>query len=159
MEGLLGSIATIARESVTSMSDIVWAINPARDNLLDLMRRMRRHAEEIFVPRDIELHFHAPETSLKVGVDVRRDLLLIFKEAINNVVRHAQCSRVEIDLRLEGPRLVLAIVDNGVGFDTALDSEGQGLMSMRRRAHRLRGTLAIVSGTGRGTRLTLAIPK
>jgi len=159
MEGRLGSIATIARESVASMSDIVWAINPARDNLLDLIRRMRRHAEEIFVLRDIELQFRAPETSVKLGVDVRRDLLLIFKEAISNIARHAHCSRVEIDLRLEGSRLVLEIVDNGVGFDSALDSEGQGLMSMKRRAQRLRGTLAIVSRAGLGTSLTLAIPR
>ena len=56
----LASIASIARESVSSMSDIVWAINPARDSLLDLVRRMRQHADEVFTLRDIELHFNAP---------------------------------------------------------------------------------------------------
>ena len=81
---------------------------------------------------------------------VRRDLLLIFKEAVNNAARHSGCSRVEIDLRVEGTRLALTIADNGAGFDTSLESEGQGLMSMRRRAQRLGGTLEVTSGTRRG---------
>jgi signal transduction histidine kinase len=159
-DGPLGSIARIARESVASMSDIVWAINPARDSLLDLTRRMRQHAEEIFTLRGIELRFSAPGTydELRLGVDVRRDLLLIFKEAVNNSARHSRCSRVEIDQRVEGSRLVLTVVDNGGGFDPSLESEGQGLTSMRRRAQRLKGTLEITSGTDAGTTVTLTIP-
>ena len=58
-DGPLTSIARIARESVSSMSDIVWAINPARETLLDLIRRMRQHADEIFTLRDIGLRFDA----------------------------------------------------------------------------------------------------
>ncbi len=159
-DGPLMSIARIARESVGSMSDIVWAINPARDSLLDLTRRMRQHADEIFTLRDIALRFDAPgaHDSVRLGVDVRRDLLLIFKEAVNNSARHSGCSRVDIDLRVEGPRLVLSLVDNGSGFDTSLESDGQGLMSMRRRAHRLKGTLEIASSAGAGTTVRLSIP-
>ena len=59
-EGPLASIAVIARESVSSMSDIVWAINPARESLLDLIRRMRQHADQVFTSRDIELRFSGP---------------------------------------------------------------------------------------------------
>jgi ligand-binding sensor domain-containing protein/signal transduction histidine kinase len=158
-DGALASISRIARESVSSMSDIVWAINPSRESLRDLIRRMRRHAEEIFTLRDIELRFTTSgvQDNLKLGVHVRRDLLLIFKEAVNNSARHSRCSRVEIDLRVEGPRLVLAIVDNGVGFDPSIESDGQGLMSMRRRAHSLGGTLEVTSGSGIGTRITLEV--
>ena len=96
----------------SSMSDIVWAINPKRESLLDLTRRMRQHADEIFTLRDIELRFNAPGAadSLRLSMDVRRDLLLIFKEAVNNAARHSQCSRVDIDLRVDGSRLVLAVV-------------------------------------------------
>ena len=160
-DGPLTSIARIARESVGSMSDIVWAINPARDSLLDLTRRMRQHADEVFTLRDIALRFDAPgaHDSVRLGVDVRRDLLLIFKEAVNNAARHSGCSRVDIDLRVEGSRLVLTLADNGVGFDTSLESEGQGLMSMRRRAHRLKGTLEIASSAGAGTTVRLSIPR
>ncbi|MGE5815792.1 MAG: two-component regulator propeller domain-containing protein, partial [Acidobacteriota bacterium] len=159
-DGPLVSISRIARESVGSMSDIVWAINPSRESLRDLIRRMRRHAEEIFTLRDIELRFAAPgaQDSLKLGMHERRDLLLIFKEAVNNAARHSRCSRVEIDLRVEGARLVLAVADNGLGFDTSIESEGQGLMGMRRRAHGLGGTLEVTSGKEVGTRITLEVP-
>jgi signal transduction histidine kinase/ligand-binding sensor domain-containing protein len=156
----LASIASIARESVSSMSDIVWAINPARESLLDLTRRMRRYADEMYTLRGIQLRFSAPEATdhLKLGVDVRRDLLLIFKEAVNNSVRHARCSSVTIDLRVEGRTLRLAMHDDGRGFDTSAEREGQGLLSMERRARRLKGRLEIVSGTGNGTDLTLELP-
>jgi signal transduction histidine kinase len=160
VEVSMASIARIARESVSSMSDIVWAINPARDSLLDLVRRMRQHADELFTLRDIGLNFRTPGAgdSLKLGVDVRRDLLLIFKEAVHNAARHSECSHVDIDLRVEGARLVLSVSDNGTGFDTSEENDGHGLASMTRRADRLRGTLDVRSFETGGTSVTLSIP-
>lgn len=83
---------------------------------------------------------------------------MIFKEAVNNSVRHARCSRIEIDLGVDASTLRLVLRDNGVGFDTAADRDGQGLTSMQRRANRLRGRLEIVSGAGDGTTLRLELP-
>jgi signal transduction histidine kinase/ligand-binding sensor domain-containing protein len=156
----LSSIARISRDSVASMSDIVWAINPNRDSLLDLVRRMRRHAEEIFTTRDIALEFRAPgaDDHLKLGVDVRRDLFLIFKEAVNNVARHSRCSHVEIDFRAEDSELLLQVSDNGAGFDTTRESEGEGLMSMSRRARAGGGSLEIESRSGGGTTIKCRVP-
>jgi signal transduction histidine kinase len=157
--GPLSSIARIARESVSSMSDIVWAINPKRESVVDLIRRMRQHADEVLTSRAIALRFdamHVPGT-LRLPMDVRRDLLLIFKEAVNNAARHARCSTVTIDLRVERSRMTLAITDDGVGFDTSAAGDGNGLDSMRRRAARLRGTLDIASAPG-ATTLTLTFP-
>jgi signal transduction histidine kinase len=158
--GALTSIASIARESVSSMSDIVWAINPKRETLLDLTRRMRQHADEVFTMRSIELRFNGPAgtEARKLGIDVRRDLLLIFKEAVNNAVRHSGCSVVDIDLAVEHSRLILKVTDNGQGFDQSRDSEGQGLTSMQRRAKRLKGILEITSGSGGGTTVAVAVP-
>jgi signal transduction histidine kinase len=157
-DGPLASIARIARESVSSMSDIVWAVNPARDSLLDLIRKMRQHADEIFTMRGIEMHFDAPAAAdtLKLGVDVRRDLLLIFKEAVNNAARHSRCSVVKIAVRVEGSRLALAVIDNGVGFDISGHQNGHGLTSMQRRAHELNGQLDITSTTGVGTTIRVS---
>jgi signal transduction histidine kinase len=159
-DGPLSKIARISRESVASMSDIVWAINPERDSLLDLVRRMRLHAEEIFMSREIGLDFHAPgvEQNLKLGVDVRRNLFLIFKEAVNNAARHSHCSQVEIELRIEGSWLSLEVADNGVGYDISIESRGQGLMSMQRRTQSLGGELEISSSANQGTTLRLRIP-
>jgi signal transduction histidine kinase/ligand-binding sensor domain-containing protein len=160
VSGSLQAIAEIARESVASMSDIIWAINPQRDSLIDLTRKMRQHAEEVFVQRGIELKFIAPDPApdLKLGLDVRRNLYLVFKEAVNNAARHSDCARAEIELRVEEARLRLTISDNGRGFDPAARTEGNGLLSMRRRADDLGGELSLESSVGAGSRLRLTIP-
>ena len=156
----LSSIAGIARESATSMSDIVWAISPERDTLQDVVRKMRDHAEEVFEARDIALALDLPdvEQPVKVGVNLRRDLYLIFKEAVNNAVRHSGCTQISIALRIVGTRLILEVVDNGTGFEALVETDGNGLASMRRRAERLEGTLAIESTPGAGTTISLAMP-
>lgn len=156
---LLPSIADIARESVASMNDIVWAISPEHDSLVDLTRRMRRHAEEVFALRDIDLDFTAPtsDSDLKLSVGARHDLLLIFKEAINNAARHSRCTKIEIDFRCDHSGLHLRIKDNGQGFNqAALNGAGHGLRSMQRRAAELGGTLTIQSNAG--TRVEFALP-
>jgi signal transduction histidine kinase/streptogramin lyase len=161
VESPLLSIANISRESVASMSDIVWAINPKRDTLLDLTQRMRRFATEIFSPRGIEFQFHAPEVDddLKLGADVRRDFFLVFKEALNNVVRHSACTSASIDFQVERSWLVLTVRDDGRGFDPEIASEGQGLLSMTRRARGLGGELQVHSKPGEGTEICLRVPR
>jgi two-component sensor histidine kinase len=156
----LTSISRIARESVSSMSDIIWAIDPKRDSLLGLTRKMRQHADEVFTVRDIELQFNAPtpSDSMRLGVDVRRDLLLIFKETVNNAARHSRCTTVTIDLEVDNSRLLLRIVDNGIGFDQSIESEGLGLRSIKRRTAALGGTLSINSNPGVETIVQLTIP-
>ncbi len=153
------SIARISRESVAAMSDIVWAINPQRDSLGDVVRRMRLHAEESCLPQDIQLEFHAPEDAgLKLGIETRRSLYLIFKEAINNATRHSGCWRIEVGLSLDKDYLLLRINDNGLGFDPTDESDGNGLLSMRRRAEALGGELEIESSVGNGTTVGLRLP-
>ncbi|HZI48177.1 MAG TPA: ATP-binding protein, partial [Pyrinomonadaceae bacterium] len=154
----LTSIAEIARESVASMSDIVWAIDPQRDSLRDLVRKMRQHADEVFTLRNIDLEFNASEQDLKLGVNLRRDLLLIFKEAVSNAARHANCSRVVIDLTVDNGRLLLRLSDNGRGFDPTAESAGHGLISMQRRTQRLGGTYEIDSVQNRGTMISVNLP-
>jgi ligand-binding sensor domain-containing protein/signal transduction histidine kinase len=154
------SIAEISRESVAAMSDIVWAVNPKRDSLRDLARRMRGFASEVFSSRNIEFRFHTLglEQDLKLGPDLRRDVYLIFKEAVNNIVRHAACARAEIELRLDGNFLALRVRDEGQGFDPERVREGNGLESMARRAKALGGALDTLSQPGQGTTITLRVP-
>ena len=156
----LSAIASISRESVASMGDIVWAINPQRDSLRDMIRRMRRHAEEVCLARDIALTFAAPDgdQDLRLGVDVRRDLYLVFKEATGNAARHSGCSRLEVALSLGREGLALVIADNGSGFDPAADTDGNGLLNMRARARKLGAKIEIDSRPGRGTRISLRLP-
>jgi len=156
----LSQIAGTSRELVDSMSDIVWAINPQRDTLRDLTQRMRRFASDIFTASDIAFGFHGPDPELgtKLRADVRREIFLVFKESVNNIVRHSECTRAEIDFGIEGRRLVLRLSDDGHGFDTAAKAEGHGLMSMRKRAESLHGEIDIISSESRGTTITLKVP-
>lgn len=157
---LLAVIAGASRDLVDSMSDIVWAINPNKDQLSDLVQRMRRFASDLFTACNIEFRFNAPgdEQTLKIGTDLRRQVFLVFKEAVNNVARHSGCTEAEIEVRIENNWLTMKVADNGPGFDPAQLSEGQGLTSMRARAKELDGELQITSNDGRGTTILLNVP-
>lgn len=154
----LSQIAHVSRETIDSMSDIVWAINPQKDHLHDLAQRMRRHASEVFPASGIQFTFHAAEASrdLSLGADLRRQIFLIFKESVNNIVRHSRCERAEIDLRVEGSTIVLSVKDNGIGFDDSNGIGGNGLASMRRRTASLGGEFHLSSR--HGTTLTVRLP-
>jgi ligand-binding sensor domain-containing protein/signal transduction histidine kinase len=155
----LADIAGISRELAESMSDIVWAIDPERDQLSDLVHRMRRFASDVLSPRDIRLVFQAPAAvqDLPMGADLRRQVFLIFKEALHNVLRHSGAAEVRIELQVERGRLDLKIADDGRGFEDIREHDGHGLRSMRRRAESAGGAMEIVSGPG-GTAVTLHIP-
>jgi ligand-binding sensor domain-containing protein/signal transduction histidine kinase len=159
-EGALASIAGIARESIANMGDIIWAIDPERDTMDDVVRKMRQHASETFADGETALTFRAPSTldGRPVHIELRHDLFLLFKEAINNIARHARCRRVDVGLDVAGETLRLRVSDDGVGFDPDAASDGRGTGSMRKRAARMGGRLDIASVPGRGTTLELNVP-
>lgn len=123
---------------------------------------MRRHAEEVFAYREIDLDFRAPgaDADLKLSVGARRDLLLIFKEAVNNAARHSDCSKVCIDFSAENSVVRLRVADDGRGFGAEnFNGGGQGLRSMRRRARALGGDLRIDSQNGTVVEFELPLVK
>jgi signal transduction histidine kinase len=141
------------------MSEIVWSINPAKDKLYFLAQRMREFASDVFMARAIQFEFRASsrEHELGIGAEVRRQVFSIFKECVHNVIRHANCTHVEIDIRIEGERLVVQVRDNGAGFEALAAMNGHGLASMRDRAQRLGGRIDVATD-GQGTAVTLAVP-
>jgi ligand-binding sensor domain-containing protein/two-component sensor histidine kinase len=157
---LLERIADISRHLVDAMSDVVWAINPERDALRDLVQRMRRFASDTLDARCIRLRFTGPEEDLGVRLEaeVRREVFLIFKECINNLLRYAQCTSASVDLQVEGAALVLTIADDGIGADPLPQGDGLGLRSMRKRAERLGADFQFHSAAGKGTVVRLAVP-
>jgi signal transduction histidine kinase len=142
------------------MSDIVWAINPNRDQLSDLTRRMRRFAEDASTSQNVTLQFNAPDIdrNMKLEADQRREVFLIFKEMVNNAMRHSDCSSVGVDLVVSKRRLTLRVTDDGKGLDGSDSGDGTGLGSMRGRASRLGGDFQVESAAGLGTTVTLDIP-
>ena len=155
----LRMIGRASRELVDSMSDIVWAINPQKDHLSDLTLRMRRFASDVFTARNIKFRLSEPdeEEDIRLGANIRREVFLIFKESINNTVRHSGCTKATIEFQLDAGRLALEVRDNGKGFDPSLDAEGHGLMSMRARAKDIGGKLEIISSFNAGTTVSLEV--
>jgi ligand-binding sensor domain-containing protein/signal transduction histidine kinase len=156
----LSQITTSSSELMDTMSDIIWAVDPHKDRLTDLTQRMRRFASDVLTSRNIEFEFQSPDASrkLNLGADVRRQIFLVCKESINNIVRHSACSQVYIEFRVDKEHLVLVLRDNGRGFDTGRERDGHGLLSMGQRAKELGGTLEVDSETGTGTTVTLRMP-
>jgi signal transduction histidine kinase/ligand-binding sensor domain-containing protein len=154
----LASIASSSRDLVDSMSDIVWAINPHRDTATDLVQRMRRFANDLLSARNLDLAFQVSgsEHAIHLSTDVRRQVYLIFKESLNNIVRHSGATAVDVDIRIDSAALDLRVSDNGRGL-TPGAGEGHGLASMRARAQALGGRVSIETGVSGGTSVHLQL--
>jgi len=154
------------------MREIVWAIDPRRDDLNNVIFRVRQFASDVLEPQKIKVLFQVPSELEKIKLDPeqRRHLYLIFKEAINNIARHADCSSVTLGIAVSRNSLTAEICDDGCGFRD-LPSQpssakgraneygnGHGLEIMQSRAAQLGGHLNVDSSPGGGTRLKLTFP-
>ncbi len=167
---MLTDIADSARGLVDSMSDIVWSIDPRRDDLGQVITRTRQFASDVLDSQNIVWQFTAPHEieKTKLDPDERRHLFLILKEALNNIARHANCRNVAVKLSINGNHLLAEIHDDGQGFipqpmEMAVavlpkSRGGNGLGNMQARAAELGGQLKVESSPGEGTRLSLSIP-
>ena len=159
--GPLDRIAELSRELAGSMGDIVWAVNPGKDHLSDLVQRVRRYASEVAEARNITLQVKAPgeDEDRRIEPALRRETFLIFKESLTNAVRHAGCTAIGIELAVERGALTFQLRDNGRGFDDSGPSQGNGLRNMRHRARSVGGTLDITPTPGGGTTVTFTGPR
>ena len=139
------------------MDDIVWAINPQNDTMEQLLMRMKEFAAELLEPLNINHRFEEEGDPGAVKLDVRRrrDLYLLFKEAVNNAAKYSQCRNLMIRLRQERGWLQMEISDDGKGFVEAEVARGNGLNNMRERAAAMAGKILIHSAVGTGTRIVL----
>lgn len=142
-----------------NMSDIVWTINPANDTLEKVIFKMREFAADILDPMNIEYVFHQEGDfqGTKLGLQTRRDLYLIFKEAVNNAAKYSGCSKVMITVAVNDRQVEVKISDDGIGFDKEEVKFGNGLKNMEERATHIGAKLSIVTTPGNGTTMTLAV--
>lgn len=140
-----------------SMREIVWSINPNIDTIGEAFPRMLHYASELLEARNIELlaEIDPAIEQQKLSMHQRRDLYLIFKEAVNNLAKYSKATKVMIRFQLQGNTLVMIVSDNGTGFDTSITHDGDGLKNMRARAQTHHWKLTIESGPGAGTTITL----
>ncbi len=143
-----------------SISDIVWNINPKYDELKNLFVRMKRYAADMLDGKNIsyQLNFSEEAEAMSLSMEKRRNFYLIFKEAINNLVKYSQASQAKVEVNVDHQHLKLFIKDDGKGFDATAKSSGNGLHNMQKRAQDMNGLFRIESVPGKGTAVTLDIP-
>ncbi|MEP6676392.1 MAG: two-component regulator propeller domain-containing protein [Ferruginibacter sp.] len=156
----LNKIKEHSGKMMESMSDIVWAINPANDTAEKMMLRMKEHTAEMLEPLKIGFYFYEegalPET--KLGLNERKDIFLIFKEVLNNAVKYSGATEINIWLKKEAGSFVLIITDNGVGFNINKVTRGNGLSNIKSRAAAMNAQLIIKAIPGNGTSISLELP-
>lgn len=151
-------ISETSQKTLDSISDLVWTLDPENDLMQDLFMRMRLYASETLEAKEIMYEFNvAQETEfIKMTMDKRKNIYLIFKEALNNIIKYSKCTRVLINVKLVNHNMEFEITDNGIGFEEEhLEHKGNGLKNMKQRASQLNGTLTIESKPGEGTNIKL----
>jgi len=136
--------------------------------LQDLIQRMRRFASDLLSAKGVTFEFNAPTFApeIPLGTNARREVYLIFKESLNNIVKHSGATNVDISFSTSPHHLTLNIKDNGSGFAVesiapslfADERGGNGIFSMRKRAGEMNGECSITSAVGKGTVVNLRLP-
>ena len=169
LEQTLNKINETSSEMITEMNDIVWAINPRNDNMEAILQRMESFAKPLLASKNIGFNFTYYTGILNFHLEVtkRKNFYLIFKEAINNAVKYADCTRVTVQIRHSGNHFYMTLCDNGKGFRIKHNTEGNklfvskggnGLRNMQLRAEEMDGTLNLKTEPGYGTTVELDFP-
>jgi signal transduction histidine kinase len=157
-----------ARELTRAMDEIVWAVNPQHDTLDSLAIYLGKFAQDYLRAAGIRCRLHVPEQlpDRPLTADLRHNLFLAVKEALNNIVKHASATEVQVTLTLAENSFAWEVEDNGHGFSSAdapresLDrlASGNGLANMRGRMESVGGSCDVKSAPGAGTRVTFLLP-
>lgn len=156
----LADIKTTADKTIESMRDIVWLIRPGEETWQQMLTRFRETASKLLRTHEYSFSVEGEAHDDRLPLAFKRDLFLIYKEVLNNIVRHAEARKVEIGIDCRRNRLQMRIADDGKGFDNLEDGfrEGNGLRNLRMRAQAIGGSLKVRSARGEGTTVQLVVP-
>ncbi|MFM9909334.1 MAG: ATP-binding protein, partial [Chitinophagaceae bacterium] len=160
---LLSQIGESAQNAGDSIDEIIWSVNPHNDSAQETINRLRKYILDVFEIHGIEYTIQLPEFdgNKKLSMQVRRDLWLICKEAINNLVKYAHCSKAVVEMDIANGILRVKIQDDGTGFDIkeASTKKRNGLRNMSERVRKYKtGTFSIDSVKDKGTTVLFQIP-
>ena len=150
-----------AGEMVTVLDEIVWAMNPKHDSLASLISYFSIYADRFLGLANIAWRLESASATADPMVDsrCRHQLFLAFKEALTNVVRHAEASEVRVSFQVEKGQLCLTVSDNGRGYSSATQTEAMdGVANMRARIEKLGGKFEIAGGANSGTTVRFYVP-
>lgn len=159
-EKFLHRITEEVTASSQALNDIIWSVNSQNDSIAQIFSRMRRYAAELFDNSHVTCHLNLNEGdgAMKLNMEQRRDLYLIYKEALNNIYKHALAKNIWIDAQLQNGKLYLKIKDDGRGFDPTAKTNGNGLKNIAARVGRWKGITNTYSSVGNGSVLEIIMP-
>ena len=156
---LFRAISGKARELVSALDSIVWAVDPKENSLQSAADYLCDFADDYLSPSGIACRFDVPVRLPTMGFDGRRrhELFLAVKETLNNIVRHAEATEIEFRLAVADDELIIMVVDNGKGFDADSPQNGRGLKNLPLRLSRIGGRYEIQSAAGKGTTVKIGL--
>lgn len=159
-EKFLNRISEEVTASSQALNDIIWSVKSHNDSVSEIYSRMRRYAAELFDNSNIGCHLNLneEEVSKKLNMEQRRDIYLIYKEAMNNIYKHAAAKNIWIDAYLQNGKFVLKMKDDGKGFDSTAKTNGNGLKNISARVNRWKGITTVRSSANNGSVLEIIIP-
>jgi signal transduction histidine kinase/ligand-binding sensor domain-containing protein len=162
-ESQLKQIAGTAKQGIKSLDETVWAINPRNDTLPDVIDYLGQFVMQSVRSAGIRCELDLPDNPPPVPVasEVRHNLFLAVKEAVNNALRHARPNRVTLAIAVAQQQMIITIADDGIGFDPKLNGNGRsghdGLANMKQRMLDIGGNFSVDSSPGSGTRISLTL--
>jgi len=157
---MMEQIGSSSRTLLQNLDDIIWSINPHNDPIEKVALRMKELTAEMLEPNRIRYHlsFDPRLGNIAIPMQDRRHLFLIYKEALNNMIKYADCRNAVLSMHTTDHALILKVEDDGKGFDMDNFVPGNGLANMRQRAEEMNAVLSISSAPGKGSSITLKYP-
>ncbi|WP_008585074.1 tetratricopeptide repeat-containing sensor histidine kinase [Niabella soli] len=160
-EELLTKIEANARDTLDALDDIIWLVKPSNDKFANLWQHVREYSVPMFESRDICFFIDFPESisEIPLPMDVRRNIFLIIKESVNNLVKYSKCTEATITAHDEPDVISFSIWDNGIGFDPEQLTSRNGVKNMQARARSMNAEIKITAANGSGTQVQFWIKK
>lgn len=157
---IIDKIAVQSRTVQDNMADIVWSMKSNNDQAVPLQTHIKNYGSELLQDKNIEVSYLIPPEADAVlqNVIARKNILLIIREAINNIAKYSKASHASIQIIITDKQLILKISDNGAGFNLNGKAGGNGLKHIRQRSYEIKGTVTIESSENKGTAITTTFP-
>ena len=156
----LNSIEENTKDVLGKLDDIIWSTNPKNDKVQNLVERMDAFARPLCNAHNIKFIFEQNNigTTQKISEAIRQNIFIVFKEAINNALKYAQCKNITVVLEEKNKNIACSITDDGIGFEPSKPTERNGLLNMQLRAKELKGICTIASELKKGSVVFIQLP-
>lgn len=158
-EELISKIEANAKDTLEALDDIIWLVKPSNDKFSNLGMHVRRYAIPLFESKDIRFEIDFPESIAEISLpmEARRNIFLIIKESVNNMVKYSQCTEAVICAEVNDNNILFTVKDNGIGFDPNMLTDRNGLKNLHSRARQINAELTIHAAKGEGCEIKLLV--